>query len=158
MANTTIQPPLTQRIPAWVKIVVMLCVVLMSAGAIIAFVKPAMLVDPHAEISPAVRTYAGYLTARNLTLAVMLLILLAAGARRALGNLVAVVGFIQLFDFVVDCMEARWTVAPGVLVLGILLLLAAGGFPERRFGSERRGRRGQLGIPGLCDRQKRIPP
>jgi hypothetical protein len=125
MANTAMQPPLTQRIPAWVNIVVVLCAVLMAAGALIAFVKPGMLVDPHAEINEAVRTYAGYLTARNLTLAVMLIVLLFAGARRALGNLVAVVGFIQLFDFVVDCTEARWSVAPGVLVLGVLLLLAA---------------------------------
>ena len=126
MANTTIQSQLTQRIPAWVNVVVILCAVLMGAGALIAFLKPGMLVDPHAEINEAVRTYAGYLTARNLTLAVMLPILLVAGARRALGNLVAVVGLIQIFDFAVDCVEARWSVAPGVLVLGILLLLAAG--------------------------------
>jgi len=125
MANTTIQPTLRQRTPAWVNLVVILCAVLMGAGAVIAFAKPGMLVDPHAEINEAVRTYAGYLTARNLTLAVMLLILLATGARRGLGNLVAVVGFIQLVDFAVDCIEARWTVAPGVLVLGVLLLLAA---------------------------------
>ena len=85
-----------------------------------------MLVDPHDEINQAVKTYAGYLTARNGVLALMLLGLLAARARRALGNLVAVVGFIQLFDFVVDCVEARFSVGPGVLVLGILLLLAAG--------------------------------
>ena len=126
MANSTMQPPLTRRAPAWVPLVVVLCAVLMGAGAIIAFANPAMLVDPHAEINAAVRTYAGYLTARNLTLALMLLILLAAKARRALGNLVAVVGLIQLFDFVVDCTEARWSVAAGVLVLGILLLVASG--------------------------------
>jgi hypothetical protein len=36
-----------------------------------------------------------------------------------------VVGFIQLVDFCIDCAEARWTVAPGVLMLGVLLLVAA---------------------------------
>jgi hypothetical protein len=126
MADTAIQPPLTRRVPSWVNIVVVVCAVLMGAGAIIALVNPRMLVDRHAEINAAVRTYAGYLTARNGTLAIMLLVLLAVGARRALGGLMAIVGFIQLADFVVDCVDARWSVAPGVLVLGILLLMAAG--------------------------------
>ena len=126
MANSTIQPPVAKRVPAWVPVIVVLSAVLMGAGAIIAAMNPVMLVDPHAEISAAVKTYAGYLTARNGVLAVVLLALLLAGARRALGNLVALVGLIQLFDFVVDCMEARWSVAPGVLVLGILLLIASG--------------------------------
>jgi len=112
-------------VPAWVNVVVFIGAVLMGLGAVIALVKPEMLVDPHAEINAAVRTYAGYLTARNLTLAVILLVLLAMRARRALGNLVAIVGFIQLLDFCVDCTEARWMVAGGVLVLGILLLIAA---------------------------------
>ena len=126
MANTAIQAPSTGRIPGWVKIVVAVCAVLMGAGAVIAAENPGMLVDPQAEINSAVKTYAGYLTARNGVLAVVLLALLFAGARRALGNLVAVVGLIQVFDFVVDCMEARWSLAPGVLVLGFLLLVAAG--------------------------------
>lgn len=126
MANSTIQPPVAKRPPAWVPVIVVLSAVLMGAGAIIAAVNPGMFVDPHAQINSAVKTYAGYLTARNGVLAVVLLALLFAGARRALGNLVAVVGLIQLFDFVVDCMEARWSVAPGVLVLGFLLVIAAG--------------------------------
>ncbi len=112
-------------LPIWVKVVVVLSSLLMGLGAVIALVQPAMLVGPHAEINQAVRVFAGYLTSRNLTLAVMLLVLLAVGARRALGNLAAVVGVIQLVDFMVDCGEGRWTVAPGVLVLGILLLVAA---------------------------------
>ena len=125
MMKTAIQQARAQAVPVWVTLVVVLSAVLMGMGAVIALVQPAMLVNPHAEINQAVRTFAGYLTARNLTLAVMLLVLLLVGARRALGNLVAVVGFIQLFDFCVDCAETRWTVAPGVLVLGILLLIAA---------------------------------
>ncbi|KAA6459706.1 hypothetical protein DYQ86_16450 [Acidobacteria bacterium AB60] len=126
MTQTAIQEPVRQRVPAWVNLVVIVSAVLMGAGAVIALVNPAMLVDPHAEINAAVRTYAGYLTARNGVLAVVMLVLLMVGARRALGNLVALVGLIQLFDFVVDCAEARWQVAAGVLVLGILLLMAAG--------------------------------
>ena len=111
--------------PLWVKAVVVLCAALTGMGAVIAFVQPGMLVQPHAEITSAVRTYAGYLTSRNLVLALALLGLLMARAHRALGNLLAMVGLIQVLDCVVDCLEARWTVAPGVFVLGILFLSAA---------------------------------
>jgi len=99
--------------------------VLTGAGAVIAFVNPGMLVQPHAEITPAVRTYAGYLTSRNAVLAIVLLMLLVSRAYRALGNLLAIVGLIQVLDCVIDCTEARWTVAPGVLVLGIIFLVSA---------------------------------
>jgi len=116
-------PP--QFIPSWVKGVVFLAALLLGAGAIIAFLHPAMLVDPQADITPAVRTYAGYLTARNLVLALMLLVLMQAAATRALGNLLAIVGLIQVMDCAVDCIQARWTVAPGVLILAGLFLSAA---------------------------------
>jgi hypothetical protein len=125
MTRTEISRLRLLAVPVWANVVVVLCATLMGLGAVIALVKPEMLGAPHAEINAAVRTYAGYLTARNGTLAMMLLVLLLVGARRALGNLVAVVGFIQFMDFCVDCAEARWTVAPGVLVLGILLLVTA---------------------------------
>lgn len=125
MSNTAVQTARVQRVPAWVNIVVVVCALLMGAGAVIAALNPRMLVDPNVEINSAVKTYAGYLTARNGVLAVVLLGLLFAGARRALGNLVTIVGLIQLFDFVVDCVAGRWPVAGGVLVLGILLLMAA---------------------------------
>lgn len=125
MTRTEISRLRLLAVPVWANVVVILCAILMGLGAVIALLKPEMLVAPHAEINAAVRTYAGYLTARNGTLAIMLLVLLVVGARRALGNLVAVVGFIQFMDFCVDCAEARWTVAAGVLVLGTLLLMAA---------------------------------
>jgi len=125
MTKTEISRLRLLAVPVWANVVVILSAILMAAGAVIALVKPEMLVDPHAGINDAVRTYAGYLTARNMTLAVMLLTLLTVRARRALGNMVAVVGFIQLADFCLDCAEARWPVAAGVLVLGVLLLMAA---------------------------------
>ena len=109
----------------WVKAVVVLCAVLTGMGAGIAWFKPGMLLQPGSEITMAVRTYAGYLTSRNLILALMPLILMVSGARRALGNLLAMLGLIQVVDCIVDCLEARWTIAPGVLVLGMILLIAA---------------------------------
>jgi hypothetical protein len=117
--------PSTDSIPQWVKAGVVLCAVLTALGAVIASVNPGMLVQPHAEITSAVRTYAGYLTSRNAVLAIMLLMLLMMRVYRALGNLLAIIGLIQVCDCVIDCVEARWTIAPGVLVLGIIFLVGA---------------------------------
>jgi hypothetical protein len=125
MSETTVRFAPAGVIPLWVKVVVILCAVLTGMGGVIAFLQPGMLLQPNAEITDAVRIYAGYLTARNLVLALMLFALLMAKARRALGNLLAILGLIQLLDCAMDCLEARWTVALGVLVLGIIFLAAA---------------------------------
>jgi ABC-type polysaccharide/polyol phosphate export permease len=125
MPGKSLQTPSDVSVPLWAKATVILCVVLTGAGAVIAFVNPGMLVQSHAEITSAVRTYAGYLTSRNAVLAIMLLMLLIMKAYRALGNLLAIVGLIQVLDSVIDCIEERWTIAPGVLVLGIIFLVGA---------------------------------
>ena len=117
----------------WSQVVVLLGVVLTAMGAVIALVHPVMLVSPHDEINGAVHIYAGYLAARNFALAGMLLVLLLIGARRALGNLVAIVGLIQLLDCVMDVAEGRWPVAAGVLVFGVLFLFAASRFSGAAF-------------------------
>ena len=103
---------IVQPIPWWLRLVVILGALLTALGAVVALTHPAMLVSPHDEINNAVRIYAGYLAARNLALAFMLMALLFMGARRALGNLMVLVGFIQLLDACMDVAEARWTVAP----------------------------------------------
>lgn len=124
-------PPQTARriasrvISPWIFIVVLCGAILMAMGAGIALLHPALLVSPHDEINNAVRIYAGYLFARNAALAILLIALLLMGARRALGNLVALVGFIQLLDVCVDIAENRWAVAPGVFLFGLVFLLAA---------------------------------
>lgn len=125
MPETTFRFAPAGVISLWVKVVVILCALLTGMGAVISFLKPEMLLQPHAEVTGAVRIYAGYLTTRNSVLALMLFILLIAKARRALGNLLAIVGLIQLLDCAMDCLEARWPVALGVLVLGVICLVAA---------------------------------
>lgn len=119
--------PLAQfrPIPWWMRILVIVGALLTAIGAVIALVHPAMLVSPHDEINGAVRIFAGYLAARNLALAIMLIALLLVGARRALANLMVLVGFIQLLDVCMDVAEGRWAVAPGVLVFGVVFLIAA---------------------------------
>ena len=77
------------------------------------------------KINRAVQIYAGYMAARNLALAFMLVALLVVGARRSLGNLMVLVGLIQLLDACMDVYEGRWVVVPGVLIFGLIFLIGA---------------------------------
>ncbi|MGA3047770.1 MAG: hypothetical protein ABSD67_14160 [Terracidiphilus sp.] len=114
-----------QPIAGWVRVIVILGAGSTAMGAVIALVYPAMLVSPHDEINNAVRIYAGYLVARNLAIALLLMVLLVLGAKRALGNLMALVGMIQLLDVCMDVAEGRWSIVPGILVFGIVFLVGA---------------------------------
>jgi hypothetical protein len=124
-AVPTTRAPRTRPIAWWLRVVVVLGALLTAMGAVIALINPQMLVSPHEEINGAVHIYAGYLFARNSAIALMLIALLAMGASRALGNLMVLVGFIQLLDVCMDIAEGRWEVAPGVLVFGVVFLVAA---------------------------------
>lgn len=112
-------------VPGWVSASVIVGALLMAAGAVIALLRPAMLVSPDAEISAAVRVYAGYLVSRNLALALMLLVILAVRARGVLSSLMVLTAFIQLFDAAMDAMEGRWPIVPGVLIFAIVFFLGA---------------------------------
>lgn len=114
-----------QSIAWWLRVVVILGAGLTAMGAVVALVQPAMLVSPHDEINGAVHIYAGYLVARNLAIAFMLVALLLIGARRALGNMMVLVGLIQLLDVCMDVAEGRWPVAAGVFVFGVIFLAGA---------------------------------
>lgn len=134
--SIAVQSPAPNRdrgIPWWLGLIVVLGALLTAMGAVIALVNPVMLVSPHDEVNGAVHIYAGYMAARNLGLAFMLVALLCIGARRALGTVMVLVGLIQLLDTCMDVVEGRWAVAPGVFVFGVVFLIAAakllGGFP-----------------------------
>jgi hypothetical protein len=116
--------------PWWLSAIVILGALLMGAGAIIALVKPSMLVAPHDEINGAVHIYAGYLVSRNLALALMLVVTLLIRARPALAATLVLTAFVQLFDAILDASEGRWTLVPGVLVLAIAFFVCA----SRAFG------------------------
>lgn len=120
-------------IPWWLRVVVFLFAVLFAAGAVIALVRPAMLVSPGDPIGGAARIFAGYLAARNFAVATMLLVLLATGARRLLAAMMALAGTIQLFDGGIDCFEGRWVIVPGVAILGLICFFIA----TRLFGEAR---------------------
>ncbi len=122
--QTTMQSAQTGR-ARWVSVVVVLGAALMLMGAVIALARPAMLVSPYDAITPAVRTFADYFAVRNLAMALVLVVLLAMRAERALGNVLVLVGLVQLLDALMDCIEGRWMLVPGVTLLGVVFLLAA---------------------------------
>ena len=55
----------------------------------------------------------------------MLLVLMATRSTKALAHLAVLTAFIQIADAGLDCVEGRWPIVPGVLVLGLLFFLAA---------------------------------
>jgi hypothetical protein len=112
-------------LPKWLPLIVVPGALLLSAGAIIPLVNPAMLASPGVDINGAVHVYAGYLVARNLALALLLLVTLSIGARRSLSTLMVLTALIQLFDAGMDIVEGRWPLIPGVVVFAVLFLFGA---------------------------------
>ena len=117
----------------WVRTIVVMGAILMAAGAFIALAHPVMLVSPHAEINDAVRVYAGYLASRNLGLAILLIVAISLRARRTLNTLMLLTVLIQVLDAGIDCVEGRWAILPGVIVLGVLFVVGAAGLSGHPF-------------------------
>jgi hypothetical protein len=109
----------------WLQTAVVVGALLMGSGGAIALFHPAMLAPPGNEINGAVQVYAGYFAARNLTLAILLLVVICLRARQTLNAMLLVVGFIQLFDAALDIVEGRWFLVPGVTILAVLFLVGA---------------------------------
>ena len=122
-------PQAAMRIPAWVSIVVILGAALTVTGAVISKVDPTLLTngDP---MTSAARVYADYMFARNLSIAVLLLFLLAAKARRMLAGFMVLSALIQLVDIVDDLTRGNFVLVPGLLVFAIVFLIGA----SRLFG------------------------
>lgn len=105
--------------------IVLIGAMLMASGGVIALVNPAMLVSPQDQINGAVHIYAGYLASRNLCIAALLMVLIVMRKTRALSNLLVLTAFIQLADAILDAVEGRWPIVPGVFLLGLLFFFAA---------------------------------
>lgn len=116
---------LGEKFPAWIIAIVVVGAALTLAGALIAAFRPEMMVGPNANINPAAHIYAGYLFSRNLALGLCMLVALLLRARASLNAFLMLAGFTQIADAVMDCLEARWPVAIGVLVLGAAFLAAS---------------------------------
>lgn len=81
-------------------------------------------------MTDAARVYADYTFARNLSLAVMLLLLLAMKARRVLAGFMVLIALIQIVDIVDDLFRGAYLLVPGLLVFAIVFLLGT----RRLFG------------------------
>jgi hypothetical protein len=112
-------------LPWWLIAIVTVGSILMIAGGLIALFRPEMLISPQEEISQAVRVYAGYLVSRNLALGLMLLAALCLRARGALSTLMVLYACIQFLDAGTDCVEGRWAIVPGIVIMGVLFLIGA---------------------------------
>ena len=123
-ANDLKTPPSVVRLPLWVSIVVILGTLLILAGAVISKLDPTLLTNG-SPMTDAARIYADYLFARNLALAVMLLLLIAIRAQRMLAGFMVLIALIQLVDSVDDLARGAFLLVPGLLVFAIVFLLGA---------------------------------
>ncbi|MGI9059605.1 MAG: hypothetical protein ACR2H5_13600 [Ktedonobacteraceae bacterium] len=117
-------PSSARGIPWWVTIVVILGALLTITGAVISKVSPTLLTDS-SPMTATVQVYADYVFARNLPLAIMLLLLLAMRARQMLAGFMVLVAFIQLVDVLNDLARGDFLLVPGLLVFAIVFLLGA---------------------------------
>jgi hypothetical protein len=112
------------RIPLWISVVVILGAVLTATGAVIGKVDPTLLTNG-SPMTEAARVYADYMFARNLSLAVMLLLTLALRNRSMLAGFMVLIALIQFIDVIDDLTRGAFLLAPGLLVFAIVFLVAA---------------------------------
>lgn len=122
-------PQSVVRFPRWVSIVVILGILLTITGAVIGKVDPTLLTNG-SPMTDAAWVYADYMFARNLALAVLLLLLLAVKARRMLAGFMVLIALIQIVDGGDDLARGAFLLVPGLLVFAIVFLLGA----RRLFG------------------------
>ncbi|MGC1422737.1 MAG: hypothetical protein WA354_13045 [Terracidiphilus sp.] len=113
------------NIPTWVRAFVMVGGLLMVLGGVIALARPSILISPTDQITGGVHIYAGYFAVRNVALGLFLPLMLFLQVRRVLGSLMVLVGMIQMLDVIMDCIEGRWAIVPGVVLLGLLYFFGA---------------------------------
>ena len=128
--NTSIQagnatsPSTGKQIPWWVSIIVIVGAVLMLTGAVISKVAPTLLTNG-GPMTEAARVYADYTFARNLPLAILLLVLLTIKARRMLAGFMVLIALIQLVDILDDVARGEIVLVAGLLIFAIAFLLGA---------------------------------
>jgi len=123
-------PQSVAHFPLWVSIVVVLGALLTLTSAVISKVDPTLLTNGN-PMTDSARIYAGYMFARDLALAVMLLLLLVVRARRMLAGFMVLNVLIQGIDIVDDLFRGAFLLfLPVVFVFAIVFLLAS----RRLFG------------------------
>jgi hypothetical protein len=119
-------PQSVARFPLWVSVVVIFGALLTLTSAVISKVDPTLLTNGN-PMTASARIYADYMFARDLALAVMLLLLLVVRARRMLAGFMVLTVLIQCIDIVDDLFRGAFLLLlPVVFVFAIVFLLAAG--------------------------------
>jgi hypothetical protein len=119
-------PQSVARLPWWVSLVVILGALFTLTSAVISKVDPTLLTNGN-PLTVSARIYADYMFARDLALAVMLLLLLGVRARRMLAGFMVLSVLIQCVDIVDDLFRGTFLLLlPVVFVFAIVFLLAAG--------------------------------
>lgn len=113
-----------EHIPWWVTVIVVFGALLTIGGAVISKVAPTLLTSG-TTLSDGARVYADYFFARNLPLALLLLMLLALGASHMLARFMALTALIQVVDVINDLLRGDFILVPGLLVFAIVFLLGA---------------------------------
>jgi len=114
----------SKHIPLWISIVVILGAVLTITGAVISKVDPTLLTNG-GQMTDVARVYADYMFARNLALAVMLLLLLVMRTRQMLAGFMVLIALIQVIDVIDDLARGAFLLVPGLLVFAIVFLIGA---------------------------------
>ena len=112
------------RIPLWVSIVVILGALLTITGAVISKVDPTLLTNG-GSMTDAARVYADYMFARNLAVAILLLFLLAARARRMLAGFMVLTALIQTIDVFDDLARGAFALVPGLVLFAVVFFVGA---------------------------------
>lgn len=113
-----------QHIPLWIAIVVILGALLTLTGAILSKANPTFITNGN-PMTETARVYADYMFARNLALAVMLLMLLAIRARRMLAGFMVLIALIQMIDVADDLIRGAFLLVPGLVVFAIIFVIGA---------------------------------
>ena len=120
----TMDAQASKHIPLWISIVVILGAVLTITGAVISKVDPTLLTNG-GQMTDVARVYADYMFARNLALAVMLLLLLVMRTRQMLAGFMVLIALIQVIDVIDDLARGAFLLVPGLLVFAIVFLIGA---------------------------------
>jgi hypothetical protein len=116
----------THKRIAWPVVAVVLAgAVVVLAGGILAWLRPAQLLPAGASADVGVHLYGARMAARALPLGLALLVLLALRARRMLGGLLVLVAAIEIGDSVSALVNRDWVELSGAVV-AVAFLWAAG--------------------------------
>lgn len=108
---------------------IILAVVTSAAFGVLSFFSPsaflAIVGEQGAQLNASAQVFAAYTGARELAIAVTLLVLLVTRASRGLAAVMLLAALANGFDFVHAVISQRWFQAPGALIFAIIYLAAA---------------------------------